>query len=343
MSSIAFIIKTTAPTPSGQLLLGANSSPYGSVYDRTEDSFAVSFDYSGVFTSICRDLQYSHDDTYLCRVSNGSPYIHVYKDPNFTSSPLSVAALPGQAYGCSWSSDSTYLAAGHGTSPFVTIYKRTGDSFAKLSDPADLPSAAVNDLEFDPSDTYLACAHGVGSRLTIYKRSGDTFTKLTTITGTISSTTYGIAWSADSTYLALASQSTPYIHIFKRSGDNFTKLSDPSTLPPGASFGYKVAFDPGTNFLTIAHSGGEQLTIYGVDTDTDTFTKLSDPASVPEGSVGTAVKFDKTGTYLAYGCNGVPYYGVYKINGTTFTKLTVPSGAGERPTSTVPNDNWSNT
>lgn len=339
---IFFKIEKNVPQPSGQLLLGCNASPFGSVYDRTGDTFAVSFDYNGVFTSIARDLQYNHDDTYLCRISNASPYIHVYKTPNFTSSPLTIDALVGQGYGCSWSSDSTYLAVGHGTSPYVTIYKRSGDTFTVLSDPDVLPSSTVNDLEFDPTDTYLACAHGVGQRLTIYKRSGDSFSKLTVADG-LGSTSYGVAWSSDSIYLAFATQSTPYLNIYKRSGDTFTKLSEPSVVPPGASFGYKVAFDPDTNFLVIAHSGGDQITIYSINTGTDTFTQESSPASIPEGSAGVAVKFDKTGTYLAYGCNGVPYYGVYKIEGSTFTKLTVPSDAGERPATTVPNASWSNT
>lgn len=337
---IFFKIEKDVPQPSGQLLLGCSASPFGSVYDRTGDTFAVSFDYIGVFTSICRDLVYSHDDIYLCRISNQNPFIHVYKDPNFTSSPLTIDALPAQGYSCDWSSDSIYLAVGHGGSPFVTVYKRSGDTFTKLSNPTSLPNFTVNDVEFDVTDTYLACGHAVGDRLTIYKRSGDTFTKLTLSSG-LSATCYGVAWSSDSTYLACAISGSPYLEIYKRSGDTFTKLSEPS-VAPSSTLGYKVAFDPDINYLTFVGSGTDQLTIYDINTSTDTFTKSSEPSIQPEGSSGTAIKFDKTGTYLAYGSNGLPYYGVYKIESGTFTKLTVPTGVGERPTSTVPDLSWSN-
>ena len=84
----------------------------------------------------------------------------------------------GNGWGVAFSSDDTYLAVAHSTSPYLTVYKRSGDSFTKRSNPADLPTGMGYGVAFSSDDPYLAVAHGTSPFLTVYKRSGDTFTKI---------------------------------------------------------------------------------------------------------------------------------------------------------------------
>src|SRR5690606_11596606 len=62
-----------------------------------------------------------------------------------------------------------YLAVAHWNSPYITIYKRSGDTFAKLANPATLPSSNGYGCAFDPTGTYLAVAHDASPYITIYK------------------------------------------------------------------------------------------------------------------------------------------------------------------------------
>lgn len=334
-----FILPSAEIPPSGQFLVGGNGTPFGTVFDRVDDSFVYAWDYSVYGGLQCTGLEYSHDDTYIVRLGTTNPNIYLFKSPNYNTSPLTIAALPNDGHAASWSSDSAYLAVGHSTSPYLTIYKRTGDTFTKLSDPATLPVGAVYDVRFDPTDTYLAChVSTVSTKLVIYKRSGDTFTKLANPSSFPPGNVGGLGWYHDSSYLAVASSSTPYITMYKRSGDVFTELPD-LTPPPSASSGTNIDFSPDGNYLAVSHAGGYGITVYTVDSATDTFTYVA-AITATIGGTGADVKFDKSGLYLGYAGGTSPYCGVYKTDTIPFTILTVPTGS---TTSAQLTCSWSNT
>lgn len=99
------------------------------------------------------------------------------------------------ATGASQTRGGTYLAVAHHLSPYITIYRRSGDTFAKLSNPSTLPTSRGRSVAFDPSGTYLAVAHFESPYITIYKRSGDVFTKLNDPSTLPTDTGYGVAFS----------------------------------------------------------------------------------------------------------------------------------------------------
>ncbi len=122
----------------------------------------------------------------------------------------------GTGYSCSFSPDNNYLAVAHENSPFITIYKRNGDTFTKLSNPANRPTGyAGTDCSFSPDNNYLAVTHDSSPFITIYKRNGDTFTKLPDPDVPPAYIGYGCSFSPDSNYLAVSHENSPYITIYK--------------------------------------------------------------------------------------------------------------------------------
>jgi len=331
---ISFFVRTTAPTPSAQLLAAQEGTPYGTVFNRTDDSFSEAFNYSTIFNNDVYDMKYSHDDTYIAITSVITPFLSIYKDPNFTSSPLSFTIPTSYCSRCSWSSDSIYLAVGLNADPRMLIYKRSGDTFTQL---ATVPNATswgqINDVAFDPTDTYLSVC-GTSGGLKILKRSGDTFTNIANpYTGPY--VTRSTAWSPDSKYVALGLPSLhDGIRVYKRTGDTFSSVTIDALV--ANAWGYGVSFNPDGTLLAVAHSFSPFITLYSVDSDTDTFTKLSAPSDLP-GQNAYGCAFDKTGTYLAVIADGSSNSVVYSVDGTTLTKVADLATNGSN------NISWSNT
>jgi len=138
-----------------------------------------------------------------------------------------------------WSGDSndTFLAIGHFSSPYFTVYQNSGTlgtTYSAISTPADLPTASVRALSWDPTSTYLAVGFqkNLGGGFFVYKRSGSTLTKLTNPASMPTENVFACRFDPSGAYLAIGFASpdaaSNYFWVYKRSGDTFTKLSDPA-------------------------------------------------------------------------------------------------------------------
>ncbi|WFR64214.1 tail fiber protein [Paenibacillus amylolyticus] len=226
------------------------------------------------------------------------------------------------------SPDGVYLAITIGTSPFITIFKRNGSTFAKLPDPAILPTGTAQALAFSSDGVYLAVPHNTSPFITIYKRTGDIFTKLPNPSVLPADFGQIALFSPDGTYLVVGNANTgPYLNIYKRTGDTFVKLSNPSILPSSGVLG--LAFSSDGTYLYVGGSGTPYIIVY--KRSGDTFTKINDSAlALP--STGRAGAFSPDDAYLAIALTGSPTVYIYKRNGDIFTKLpdlgTLPLGNG---------------
>ena len=192
---------------------------------------------SNIPLTIATDIAFSYDDTYMAVAhsktgsfgsATGCPF-SVYKLSGGTYSKLADPAdVPSGYYmtGVAWSPDAVYLAVGgdreNSSTTRMVIYKRSGDTFTKLSDPADMPGSTVQKVRFDPTGTYLVVGMISAPRVLIYKRSGDTFTKLTDPADMPSGVVFDIAWTSEGGFLFLAVDATNSL-LYSRNGDTFTK------------------------------------------------------------------------------------------------------------------------
>jgi Lactonase, 7-bladed beta-propeller len=256
-------------------------------------------------------------------------------DYRFANNSIGLA-IAGQANDVSWEKTGTYIAVAHATTPYVTICKKTitnnwYPTLTKLSNPATLPPATGNGVEFSQDGIYLAVAHNTTPFVTVYKRSGDTFTKLTNPATLPASSGFGVSWSPSGTYLAVAHAVTPFVTIYKldKTTDTLTKLSNPATLPP--STGARCAWSPDEGYLAVAHTSTPFVTIY--QRSGDTFTKVANPSTLP-ASVGNDVSFSPDGRWLAVAHNNTPYCSLYDTTGGGFTYVSISSYFGTLPTGT---------
>lgn len=143
------------------------------------------------------------------------------------------------------------------------MYKRTGDTFTKLTDPDNTPSAV--DVVWSNSGVYMAVLSSVAPFISIYKRTGDTFIKLAGVdTPPTSSYNYSggnarnkVIFSQDDTHLLVAQGTAPYLNAYKRVDDSFSKLPD----TPYSSVGVPlkcIAFSPNNEDLYVTKSTGSQ-------------------------------------------------------------------------------------
>lgn len=99
----------------------------------------------------------------------------------------------------------SYLAVGLNAAPWLAVYTRTGDV---LEDPLtipDIPTAAVQSVDWSPDGSVLAItwSHPVGQvGIRLWSRSGSTLTRLTDPTGSTFSNENWIRFSPDGAYLA---------------------------------------------------------------------------------------------------------------------------------------------
>ncbi len=109
--------------------------------------------------SSCTGVAFSPDSNYLAIAREGAPYLEILKRnindfttdvDKFTKLPAPAVLPGGQATDVKWSADGNYLAVSITVSPYVVIYKRTGDTFAKLANPADLPTGGAFGISFYP-------------------------------------------------------------------------------------------------------------------------------------------------------------------------------------------------
>lgn len=269
-------------------------SPYLSIYKRSGTTFTKLSDdsLSELPNDKGFDAEFSQDDKYLALTiwwSFSSHYLNIYKnnrDDTFTKLPNPVSPK-GISRGAAFSSDNKYLAVAHSGIPYLTIYERTGDNFAKLSNPIDInPGDTGTGVAFSSDDSYLAVSHSENEddhSFTVYENMGNgAFEKISGIDANVGSNGDGIAFSHDDKYLAVVHTTGPFLTIYRNDGGGtFTKLTGAiDTNPGGLSRG--VAFSEDDNYMAVtdASSNGSsdlRITIYEVDSINDTFTKLVSP------------------------------------------------------------------
>lgn len=247
----------------------------------------------------------------------------------------SPSVLPaGRGKGCSWSPDGVYLAIAHWTAPYITVYKRENDVLTKLANPDVAPTGSSEGCSWSPDGVYLAVAHSVTPFLTIYKRTGDTLTKLANPATLPTAAGQACAFSPNGTYLAFGGSAVSNCFaVYKRVGDVFTKLSAPTAgdSPNDVAMG-GCSWSPDSNLLAfgIVNTSYETSSHVIIFTrSADVFTKLNTSIAKVERCFTYDVSFSPDGVYFSYvdTRDVETKYGnlfVYKISGTTFTKLTVP-------------------
>ncbi len=201
-------------------------------------------------------------------------------------------------------------------------------TFAKVSNPATLPTGTGNGVAWSSGGAHLAVAHSSSPFVTAYSRSGSTFTKLTNPVTLPAGTGNGASWTSDGAYLAVAHTTSPYLTVYSRSGSTLTKLTDPATLPTGTGVG--VSWTSDGAYLAVAHITSPFVTVYS--RSGSTLTKLSNPATLPVNTGNGGVSWTSDGAYLAVAHDTSPYLTVYSRSGSTLTKITnpdvLPAGTG---------------
>jgi len=266
-----------------------------------------------------QDTAFSSDETYMAVAHSVSPYITIYKQVGGVFTKLAdPATLPGgNGDKLAWSSDDTYLAVSHTNPPYLTIYKRSGDTFTKLADPTGLVAGRSYGLAFSPDDTHLAVSHQASPIIAVYKRTGDTFAKIADLPSLPTNVAYDLRYSPDGTYLACAVGVSPYVLIYKRAGDVYTKLADPVGIAAGAHYGLDFNADGSVLVVTHLSGAGGYFTVF--TRVGDVFTKVNVGLRLP--SAGLSCRYSADGNYIFMGFSATPYVHIYKVSGTSLTKL----------------------
>jgi WD40 repeat protein len=216
-----------------QLAVGLGTSPFIAFFSRSGNNLTRLAAPATIPTFSVQCIEFSPDGNYVAGA--GSSATIVYKN-NLDGTFTSLGALPSQptsslVYGCTWSADGKYLVMVSSSSPYLHIYKRTGDTFAKLTNPT-IPANGLASARFSPNGTYLALgSSGVSTNtiLILKNNNNDTFTLLTNpVTPNATYITQDtLSWSQDSQLLSAgfnvpgfaAGTSSP-IRIYKNNGDD---------------------------------------------------------------------------------------------------------------------------
>ncbi|XPV75107.1 MAG: phage tail protein [Desulfovibrio sp.] len=250
-----------------------------------------------------------------------------------------------------------FLAVAHQKTPYLSIFGKTNDSFTKLTDPAELPTADGGGVSFSKDGQYLAtCGHHTHS-FCVYKRSGNTFTKLS-ISEPPTEETADVKFSDDGKFLAVTTQAIPYLYIYVKEGDNFRKLPTLADRPLGK--GNFVDFSPDNKYMAVGYTGAPYYFVL-YEISGETFTKVDTPvggnfavafspdnkevasgagninifkrvngklekntafASNINGNI-YGLAYSPDGQYLAAGHLNAPFLTMFKKEGESYTKIPV--------------------
>lgn len=155
--------------------------------------------------------------------------------------------LPGMSMACEFSPDGLYLAIGHYTSPYISVF-RVSD-WAKLSNPASLPSGNVSSVAWSPDSSKLLCACENGS-FKLYDVAAGALTAATGPATWSGSYIYAIAWSPDGTKIACVGDASPYVISLDVAG-GYSKTNVGSA--PGG-YCQDVAWTPNSDCFYVACS-----------------------------------------------------------------------------------------
>jgi hypothetical protein len=139
-------------SPDGTLLaVGLDQTPRFEVYNVSALTKVTTPSYASTLGAPC---MFSPEGTHL--YFGGGSAIFKYSGGTFTqlSSPFDTA--PGSGQSARYSSDGNYLYIANTTSPRIYAYSRSGDTYTKLADPANIPGSGIRSTGISGFDkTYV--------------------------------------------------------------------------------------------------------------------------------------------------------------------------------------------
>lgn len=306
----------------GILAVGHRNIPYISFYAQDLESFSKIDDPDTIPTGSVTGVELSTDLAVLSL--NSSPYIYVYRREGKIFTKLNdPSTLPdGPATRIALYGD--YIAVSHDVAPYLTLYRIDGDKIIKIDDPSLVPSGKSTDVRFSKDGNYLAVATVDTPYFIIYKRVVDTFTKLDNPAVSPSGQVNSISMYNGKIVLGL--ESAPYVEFYKNDSDVLTKLTTPSHTPTGPVTGVDISIN---NLVAISHINYPNLTTYEISSDS---LVKSGVVGVLPSSDGNSSNFSADGLFLTVTQKASPYIAIYKVGGTTYSRLadpdTLPSGEG---------------
>jgi len=257
-----------------------------------------------------------------------------------------------------------FLIEGDASSPFVRWLDAT---LTKVSDPATIPSGAVQTVDSSPDGKFTAVA--TATAILIYDMTSGAPIKVTGIASPPSwLNIVKIKFSPDSSKLLVIDNTvSPFVWVYNTSTWTTTTAPNPGRAVQQAAWsgdGTKIALGlMATPFLVIytASTGavlttpatqaagtvrgmswsadGAHLALQSASTDflvyrTDTWATLSPPATLPAGataSLPNTVEFSPDSTKVVFSTGTSPFMWVYSLTGTGGNTLTYIS-----PPSTLP-------
>lgn len=226
---------------------------------------------------------------------------------------------------CAFSPSGEFFVIRHGSSPFFTIFKRTGAAdFAKIADPADLPSTAEGlGVAWSPNGRFLAAVGSGDSNARVWERSGSTFTLLEDVISERVATA-DIAWSPDGRILVFVGaevldNSQARFTAYEVIDNTFTLISPPDEIPELSITAVKFSRDGKLMVIGLDRVDGDDedptdwdpgIVLYSVSGTS--FEKYADPDISPAGHVFD-VSFHPDGKFLAVAHFEFPYLSIYRI------------------------------
>jgi len=289
-------------TANGRFLLAAHTTvPYVTPYSISTDSsnlytFTKNYLYTERITesSVIVSVKWSPNNEIVCFGKNSSPYIVLYKPSyNLENGNIELTRFStfigskysgSNLYGVSWSPNGEILALGSYATPYISCYIVNKDtqtgvySFTKHSWYPNHESTDGYNITWSPNGEILTFVHSTSPYITNYivKKDAQTgvysFTKHSgVIGGNPTGLGYGVSWSPNGEVLSIAHHNSPCLtnYIVSKNIETeeytFTKHTGVSSSPTGN--GYKVAWSPNGEILTLAHSTSPFLTNYIVAKD----------------------------------------------------------------------------
>lgn len=194
--------------------------------------------------------------------------------------------------------------------------------FEPLGPPDVLPTASPG-LVFSPDGRYLAVNQaGANPYLSVYKNDAGSLRQI--FTNGFGPDCYTAEWHPNGNLLFCGYRSTTGMRLFSRSGDTFTHVAGIGDIPNNTTF--KIAIDDtGTYIATAIHSGSGGFRIYKWNGSQSSY--LGIPPGMATGISGNGVAWTPGATHVALShpfANGTGV-SVWKRNGDSFAKLTIPS------------------
>lgn len=279
-----YLVKACNQTSgSGSILLAKKTSGVWSVIT------------SPTYTIVALAAAFSPGASYLAVGFGSAPRLRILgrSGDTFSTGSITISADTAQQVNeICWRPDGNYLVAGCiGSVPFYT-YSRSGDAFTRMSNPASLPSSAVNGCTYSPDGTVLLLATTSSPFLYAYSFDGTTCTQLSGVIDT-APTGQGnkVKFSRDGTKAVVAHATSPYVTVYSVSGTGgsvtLTKMSM-TNLPPGTCS--SAEFDSTGGYLAVSYalSGGYVINLYKLVSGT--WSRIQ-RYNFPTGSAGPTTLF----------------------------------------------------